>query len=109
MARRIEGITLNEPKVVALIETSLAGMSGAPSPLGRPFVSAHQLAKDPNNRQGFNPVFLQQVLTELASRALLIAYGASRLDKREEYYFPSESFAELITKARSCIDAAGCS
>lgn len=109
MARRIEGITLNELRVIALIEASLAGLarSSQSNPLGRQFVSAHQLANDPNNRPGFDPVLLQQVLTEFASRGLLIADGATRLSKGEEYYFPADSFTELISKARSCIDAAG--
>jgi hypothetical protein len=50
----------------------------------------------------FDPIFLQQVLTELASRGLLIADGATRVEKGEEVYFSSESFTELIQKARNC-------
>lgn len=108
MARRVEGLSLNELKVIALIDASLSKISKpsthAPAQSERPFVSAHQLANDPSNRAKFDPLFLQEALSELAARGLLIADGASRLTKHEEYYFPSASLMELIEKARSTVN-----
>jgi hypothetical protein len=110
MAKRVEGLSLTELKVIALINASLSeptrSATKGPPPINRPFVSARQLANDPNNREGFDHLLLQEALTELASRALLIGEGASRFDKAEEYYFASTSFGELIEKARSTIEGA---
>jgi hypothetical protein len=107
MSRRVEGLSLNELKVIALIDASLSKISksstNAPAQSERPFVSAHQLANDPSNRHKFDHFFLQEALSELAARGLLIADGASRSSKHEEYYFASASFMELIEKARSTV------
>jgi hypothetical protein len=105
MARRVQGLSIDELKVIALVDASLSTISKssthAPSQTERPFVSAHQLADDPSNREKFDPFFLQEALNELAARGLLIADGASRVSKGEEFYFASTSFMELIEKARS--------
>jgi hypothetical protein len=105
MARRVEGLSLDELKVIALIDASLSTISKsstrAPSQTERPFVAAHQLANDPSNREKFDHFFLQKALNELASRGLLIADGATRLSKSGEFYFASTSFMELIGKARN--------
>jgi hypothetical protein len=69
----------------------------------RPFASVNQLAHDPNNRDHLDRFFLQEALTELASRGLLIADGATRSGKSEEYYFSSTSFLELISKAKDSV------
>jgi hypothetical protein len=109
MARRIEGLSQRELKVIALINASLSTITKsstqAPTQTTKPFVSAHQLSQDPNNREKFDHFFLQETLSELAARGLLIADGASRMDKSEEYYFASASFMELIEKARNGISA----
>ena len=110
MARRIEGLSLTELKVIALIDASLSRIvkssTPVPTPIERPFVSAHQLDKDPSNRENFNHFDLQDALSELAARGLLIVDGATRLDKGEEFYFASKSFTELIKKARNTISSA---
>jgi hypothetical protein len=107
MARRIEALSRDELKVIALISASLSTISrsstSAPTQTERPFVSAHQLANDPNNAEKFDHFFLQETLTELYSRGLLIADGATRVGKAEEYYFASTSFMELIEKARNTV------
>jgi len=61
------------------------------------------VANDPNNRERFDHFLLQEALNELAARGLLIADGASRLSKPEEYYYASRSFMELIEKARNTV------
>ncbi len=110
MARRIEGLSRDELKVIALINASLSRITksstNAPTQSDRPFVSSHQLATDPSNREGFDHFFLQEALSELAARGLLIADGASRSGKPEEYYFASTSFMELVEKARNTVNAA---
>jgi len=107
MARRVEGLSLDELKVIALIDASLTRISRSSTEAShqteRPFVSAHGLANDPNNRERFDHFLLQEALNELAARGLLIADGASRLSKPEEYYYASRSFMELIEKARNTV------
>jgi len=109
MARRIEGISQNELKVIALISASLSTITRAsteaPTQSERPYVSAHQLAEAPSNRERFDHFFLQEALSELAARGLLIADGATRWDKAEENYFASSSFMELVEKARDTLNA----
>jgi hypothetical protein len=109
MARRIEGLTRDQLKVVALIDVALSDFSKLPSDaserfVGRPFVAAASLAKHQNNRDNFDHLTLQNALADLAGRGLLITDGATRLDKHEEYYFESSSFRELIEKAKNALD-----
>ena len=105
MATRIEGLSWGELKVIALIDASLAKATQSNTSVfvqsSRPFVSATRLAGDPNNQEKFDHLFLQETLTELYSRGLLVADGATRMGKGEEYYFASTSFVELIKKARN--------
>lgn len=107
MARRVEGLSPDELKVIALIDASLTKISTlsarASAQTERPFVSAHQLANDPSNREKFDHFFLQEALNELAARGLLVSDGASRMSKGEEFYFASTSFLELIEKARNTV------
>jgi hypothetical protein len=107
MARRIEGLSRKELKVIALISSSNSTITrasnDAPDQMERPFASVNQLAHDPNNRDHLDRFFLQEALTELASRGLLIADGATRSGKSEEYYFSSTSFLELISKAKESV------
>jgi hypothetical protein len=46
---------------------------------------------------------LQEVLSDLAGRGLLVVDGASRLDKYEEYYYISSSLKSLVDKAKNSI------
>jgi hypothetical protein len=107
MARRIEGLSLSELKVIAMINASSSTVTiasnDAPLQRERPFVSASRLADAPNNLEKFDRFFLQEALTELAARGLLIADGATRVGKPEEYYFTSSSFIELISKAENSV------
>ena len=107
MARRVEGLSLDELKVIALSDASLTKISKSSTLVSaqteRPFVSAYHLANDPSNRENFDHFFLQEALNELAARGLLIADGASRLSKSEEFYFASTCFMELIEKARNTV------
>ena len=110
MARRLEGLTQTELKVIALIDLWLSTMSQAstdtPTEGSRPYVSATGLAKFPNNTDGLNRFDLQEALTELASRGLLKPDGATRTGKAEEYYFASQAFVDLIAHAKDTIEAA---
>jgi hypothetical protein len=110
MSRRIEGLTLNELKVIALINASLSTISMAstvaPTQTERPYVSAYSLAKDPSNREKFDHFMLQESLSDLAGRGLLIVDGATRASKQEEYYFASSSFVELLEKAKNALSKA---
>ena len=107
MARRFEALTLTELKVIALINTSIRTLTMAstegPGQCLRPYISAHSLSVDPNNKEEFDLFMLQEVLSDLAGRGLLVADGAARLGKQEEYYYTSSSFQSLIDKAKSSI------
>ena len=46
-------------------------------------------------------------LTDLALRGLLLADGATRMSKHEEYYFTTSSFDQLMERARAQIKAVG--
>jgi len=107
MARRLEALTLTELKVIALINASIRTITMAstegPGQSERPYVSAHTLSHDPNNKENFDPFILQEVLSDLAGRGLLVVDGAARVSKHEEYYYVSSSFQSLIDKAKSSI------
>jgi hypothetical protein len=107
MARRLEGLSRKELQVIALINASCSTIvqasNDAPTQTERPFVSATQLLNERNNGGRFDRYTLQETLTELASRGLLVPDGASRLSKSEEYYYTSSNFMALISKAREAI------
>jgi hypothetical protein len=107
MARRLEGLSPNELKVIALIDASLSKLckssTNAPTQSTRPFVSAHQLADDPSNREHFDNFLLENVLNELAARGLLIPHGGTLAGKNEQYYYASNSFMELVEKASNTL------
>jgi hypothetical protein len=110
MARRIEGLSKKELKVIALIsvtDSTITRIStDAPAQSTRNFISASQLVNHPNNRGGLDHLYLQEAFNELASRGLLLVDGASRFGKSEEYYVASSNFVELIAKAKEAIDEA---
>ncbi|MEH6950115.1 hypothetical protein V4R08_01995 [Nitrobacter sp. NHB1] len=103
MARRLEGLTKIDLKVIALINSSLTSPTKQ-SLNSRPFVSAHGLANDANNKDKIDRERLSEALAEIASRGLLIPDGASRMDKGEEYYFASLAFGELMERAEAAIE-----
>jgi hypothetical protein len=107
MARRVEGLTREDLKVIALISasrsTTIRLSTDAPAQTERSFISANQLSNDPSNREKFDRFMLQEVLSDLAGRGLLIVDGATRVSKAEEYYFTSSSFMELVEKAKNTI------
>jgi hypothetical protein len=104
MARRLEGLTKTDLKVIALINSSLSRATHVKTTADRPYVSAHQLAHSPNNSDKLNRIEIQEALTELTSRGLLMPDGASRLDKAEEYYFTSQAFTDLIARTKNTIE-----
>lgn len=109
MAGYIAGLSLDELKVIALIDASLSKLhkssTNAPTQSTRPFVSAHQLASDPSNRENFDHLLLEDVLNELAARGLLIPHGGTVAGKSEQYYYAANSFMHLIAKARNTLSA----
>jgi len=79
MARRIEGLSKTELKVISLINSSLSTITrsstNSPTQGERPYVSAHSLASDPSNKDKLDHSQLRESLAELASRGLLIPDG----------------------------------
>ncbi len=111
MSRRIEGITYTDLKVIALISSSIRTISMAStearSQSERPYVSAINLSRDPNNREKFDHFLLQEILSDLAGRGLLVVDGSTKWDKAEEYYFASSNFMKLIEKANKSFGEVG--
>ena len=107
MAIRLEAMTLTDLKVIALIDASITTITMASTEgLGqseRPYASALTLAHDPNNKEKSDPFMLQEVMSDLAGRGLLVVDGAARSGKAEEYYYTSSSFQSLIAKAKGSI------
>jgi hypothetical protein len=107
MSRRVEGLTMRDLRVIALIDTVLEAESGTltsadgdPAPY---LISSLSLAGSQLNRAGFDMPNIQESLADLSARGFLIAEGASRWDKGEEYYYPSSSFRELIENAKNSL------
>ncbi|MGP0060160.1 MAG: hypothetical protein ACLPID_12825 [Beijerinckiaceae bacterium] len=100
-----------ELKVIALIDSSLStifkGSTDAATQPARRFVSASSLAGEANNSDKLNRFQLQNSLTELASRGLLIPDGATRTSKTEEYYYVSQAFLDLVDRAKEAIESVG--
>ena len=111
ISRRIEGITYTELKVIVLINSSIRTISmastDAPSQTERPFVSAITLARDPGNKEKFDHFMLQETLSDLAGRGLLVAEGSTKWNKAEENYFASSNFMKLIEKANKSFSEVG--
>ena len=66
MARRIEGLSKTELKVIALINSSLSTIvrssTEAPTQGERPYVSAHSLASDPSNKEKLDHFQLREII-----------------------------------------------
>jgi hypothetical protein len=101
MTRRIESLSLTDLRVVVLISTSLS--TRLADATERPFVSASQLQGSPENKHGLHRYVIQESLTDLTGRGLLIPDAASRSAKAEEYYYVATSLTELLERARARI------
>lgn len=110
MARRLESLSKTELQVIALINSSSAviarGDTRGSMQAPRPFVSASILVNDQNNKNNIDRFQLQESLSELASRGLLIPDGASRWSKAEEQYYVSKAFLDLVNRAKEAIEKA---
>jgi hypothetical protein len=109
MARRVEGMSLTDLKVLAMIEAFLSTNTNSFLQVGghkRPFVSATALTGSAHNKHSLSQIEIQEALVDLVSRGFLMADGASRLDKHEEYYFASSSLDELMGRAREQVMSA---
>jgi hypothetical protein len=102
MARRVEGLSPTDLKVMSLIEAFIRDVKARnePKPVGQPFVSATALGGSAHNGHQLSTGQIQEALVDLASRGFLLADGATRSAKSEEYYFPTSSFNALIARAR---------
>lgn len=110
MARRIEGLTRVELKVIAQISSaqskiiSSTGQGQTQSP--RWSGSAGDLQAHSNNADGLELFQLREVLAELASRGLLIVSTISLYGGSKEIFSVSAAFLDLVDKAKQAIDAA---
>jgi hypothetical protein len=101
MARRVEGLSPTDLKVMSLIEAFIRDVKARndPRPVEQPFVSATALGESVRNRHQLSTRQIQEALVDLASRGFLLADGATRSGKAEEFYFPTNSFNALIARA----------
>jgi hypothetical protein len=111
MARRIEGRSIVDLKVMALID-DLFSQGKAPTldfgVLGkRQYAATSSLFTAGKDRFGLSAKEIGESLTDLASRGLLLADGATRTSKHEEYYFTTSSFDQLMERARAQIKTVG--
>ena len=98
MGRRVEGMSLTDLKVIAMIDEILSRYEGEQR--NRAFVSASRLEKSDQNKHNLSKKQIQEALVDLVGRGFLIADGATRTDKSEEYYFGSTALSELMDRAR---------
>ena len=71
----------------------------------RPFVCTTLLHTLPHiERHSLTRSQIEEALVELAARGFLIADGATRTDKSEEYYYASSHLWELMDRAREQIE-----
>jgi hypothetical protein len=93
MVRRVEGLSKTDLKVIALIDAFLSNVDPAfglvEGTERRPFVSAGALTCSTYNTHNLSRTDIQEALVDIAARGFLIADGATRLNKPEEWYFPS--------------------
>lgn len=89
---------------MAMIDACLSN-TGLPSidegAKGRRFFAAASTLRDsPQNKHALTKTQIQEALVDLAARGFLIADGATRMSKGEEFYFLSSSFFSLMERAR---------
>jgi hypothetical protein len=111
MARRVEGLSQTDLKVMVLVELWFSEPTLTPEDrhahIGRHLASAGWLQASPHNKHGLTRWEIAQALSELASRGFLIVDGASRMDKQEEYYAPAANLSDLMNRARETVVEAG--
>jgi hypothetical protein len=108
MVRRVENLSLTDLKVMAMVSAHLTGTSTSFIDEGaggkRPFVSATFLQTSPhNNKHSLTRPEIEEALVDLAARGFLVADGAVRSAKSEEYYYASSHLRELMDRAREQI------
>jgi hypothetical protein len=111
MVRRVENLSLTDLKVMAMVGAHLSGTpesfvdEGPRGDRRRPFVSRTLLHASPDiNRHGLTRLQIEEALVDLAARGFLIADGAARVSKSEEYYYASGHLWELMGRAREQIE-----
>jgi hypothetical protein len=102
MVRRVEGLSMTDLQLMAMIDTCLSDpASAAEEARGkRPYVTATSLESSPHNKHRLTLTVIQESLVDLTARGFLIADGATRFGKSEEYYIPSQGFRDLLERAR---------
>jgi len=109
MARRVEGLSAIDLKVMALIDASQSQITHSSTDEGtersRPYVSVGSL-KQSRDSQGLTRADLAEALVDLGSRGFLIPDGATRTGKMEEYFYVSRSFLDLMDRARARVTSA---
>jgi len=101
MARRVEGLSTTDLKVLALVHAFDHELKRQPNRKvsgNPPFVCGSSLTNSPLNDLKLSRAAIEESLVDLAARGFLRADGASRTDKHEEYY-PTSSLRELIDRA----------
>jgi hypothetical protein len=105
LARRVEGLTKPELKIIATINSHKTGtiyFPGANSgPTASYMHSSQSLHPFFENDREMTPYIIKSCLTDLNSRGLLIADGMTRYNKSEEYYYISAAFTDLVQSAAS--------
>jgi hypothetical protein len=109
MARRVEGLSRNDLKVIALVHADFSNIENLTTVTekegARPFVAAETLTKSSNNKHGLTKTEITEALTEFSSRGFLIADGGSRVGKSEQYYFASQNLRDLMDRARNSVNS----
>ncbi len=107
MARRVEGLSSTDLKVMALIDTSLATITEFSTDEDysgeRPFVTAISIKESPQNKWHLTKIEIRESLIDLWGRGFLIPDEATRVGKSGGYYYASQAFLELMARARGCI------
>lgn len=110
MVRRIEGLSTNDLRVMAAIDNLLSGNRAPTLDFGaegkRPYVAVSSLATMGDLVPGLSKKEIAESLVDLTARGFLLADGATRLSKGEEYYFITSSFRQLMDRARDKIKPA---
>lgn len=104
MVRCVEGLSDIDLKVMALIDIWLSTIVKPPTDedtgRARAFVSSTGLKDSLHNKWGLTRANIQDSIQDLAGRGFLIPDGASRMSKSEELYRPSQTFFDLMDRAR---------
>lgn len=106
VASRIEGLEEIDLQVIALIkQVSIdENKSVFDSDSSTNFVAAALLEGHRSHFHNLNNRDIKASLANLSTRGPLLADGASRLDKKEEYYDLQPSLLDVIKKASSALE-----